>query len=141
MTRDEILGLLDRRADAWRRLDAETLVADYAEDAVIESPLAGGTTQGRDQIRQVFQTYFVAFPDLGMNVEEVLIDDQRAAVMATFTGTDRGGFMGMPATGRHVTIPVVFLYEFEDGKIVRDRRVYDFTGMLVQVGTLKAKPA
>ena len=141
MTRDEIVKVLDRRADAWRRLDAEMLVADYAEDAMIESPLAGGTTQGRDQIRQVFQTYFVAFPDLGMEVDEVLVDDQRAAVMATFTGTDRGGFMGMPATGRHVTIPVVFLYEFKDGKIVRDRRVYDFTGMLVQVGTLKAKPA
>ena len=105
MTRAEIVGVLDRRADAWRRLDAETLVADYAEDAVVESPLAGGTTQGRDQIRQVFQTYFVAFPDLGMDVQEMLIDDQRAAVMATFTGTDRGGFMGMPATGRRVTIP------------------------------------
>jgi steroid delta-isomerase-like uncharacterized protein len=141
MTRDEIVDVLDRRADAWRRLDAETLVADYAEDAVIESPLAGGSTQGRDQIRQVFQTYFVAFPDLAMEVQELLVDDQRAAVMATFTGTDRGGFMGMPATGRRVTIPVVFLYEFRDGKIVRDRRVYDFTGMLVQVGTLKAKPA
>ncbi len=141
MTRAEIVDVLERRADAWRRLDAETLVADYVEDAVIESPLAGGTTQGRDQIRQVFQTYFVAFPDLAMEVDEVLVDDQRAAVMATFTGTDRGGFMGMPATGRRVTIPVVFLYEFKDGKIVRDRRVYDFTGMLVQVGTLKAKPA
>ena len=93
MTRAEIVDLLNRRADAWRHLDAETLVADYAEDAIIDSPLAGGTTQGRDQIRQVFQTYFVAFPDLGMDVEEVLVDDQRAAVMATFTGTDRGGFM------------------------------------------------
>lgn len=141
MTRDEVLGVLDRRADAWRRLDAEALVADYAEDAVVESPLAGGSTQGREQIRQVFQSYFVAFPDLRMDVGEVLVDDQRAAVMATFTGTDRGGFMGMPATGRRVTIPVVFLYEFKDGKIVHDRRIYDFTGMLVQVGTLKAKPA
>ena len=141
MTRAEIVDVLDRRADAWRRLDAETLVADYADDAVVESPVAGGATQGRDQIRQVFQTYFVAFPDLRMDVEAVLVDDQRAAVMATFTGTDRGGFMGMPATGRQVTIPVVFLYEFKDGKIVRDRRVYDFTGMLVQVGTLRAKPA
>ena len=141
MTRDEIVKVLDRRADAWRRLDAEMLVADYAEDAVIESPLAGGTTQGRDQIRQVFQTYFVAFPDLGMEEGEVLVDGQRAAVMATFTGTDRGGFMGMPASGRQVIIPVVFVYEFRDGKIVRDRRVYDFTGLLIQVGTLKAKPA
>jgi steroid delta-isomerase-like uncharacterized protein len=141
MTREEILALLDRRAEAWRRLDVGTLVKDYAGDAVVESPLAGGTMHGLEQITQVFQTYFVAFPDLGMEVGDVLVDGQRAAVMATFTGTDRGGFMGMPPTGRQVTIPVVFLYEFKDGKIVRDRRVYDFTGLLIQVGTLKAKPA
>lgn len=141
MTRDEILTVLTRRADAWRRLDVDTLVADYAPDAVIDSPLAGGTTQGLDQIKQVFQTYFVAFPDLGMDIGEILIDGDRAAVQATYTGTDIGGFMGMPPTGRHVTIPMVFLYEFKDGKIVRDRRMYDFTGLLIQVGTLKAKPA
>ncbi len=141
MTRDEILALLARRMDAWRRLDVDALVADYAPDAVVESPLAGGTTRGLDEIRQVFRTYFVAFPDLTAKQEDVLVDDPRAAVMATFSGTDRGGFMGMPATGRHVEIPVVFLYEFTDGKIARDRRVYDFTGVLIQVGTLKAKPA
>jgi steroid delta-isomerase-like uncharacterized protein len=141
MTRDEILAVLNRRTEAWRRLDVGALVADYAPNAVIESPLAGGTTQGLEQIKQVFQTYFVAFPDLGMEVGDVLVDGHRAAVMATFTGTDIGGFMGMPPTGRHVVIPVLFLYEFEDGKIVRDRRMYDFTGLLIQVGTLKAKPA
>jgi steroid delta-isomerase-like uncharacterized protein len=141
MTRDEILGVLNARTEAWRHLDVDALVADYAPDAVVESPLAGGSTQGVEQIKQVFQTYFTAFPDLGMEVTDTLIDDQRAAVLATFTGTDRGGFMGMPPTGRRVAIPVAFLYEFKDGKIVRDRRMYDFTGLLIQVGTLKAKPA
>ena len=141
MTRNEILGLLDRRADAWRRLDIDALAADYADDAVVDSPLAGGVTQGREQITQVFRTYFAAFPNLQMHEDEVLVDGHRAAVMATFSGTDSGGFMGMPPTGRTVTIPLVFLYEFKDGKIVRDRRVYDFTGTLIQVGTLKAKPA
>ena len=141
MTRDDILGMLAQRAEAWRRLDVETLVAHYAPDAVVESPLAGGTTQGLEQIKQVFQTYFTAFPNLEMEEHEVLIDGDRAAVMATFSGQDVGGFMGMPASGRRVTIPVVFMYEFKNGKIVRDRRVYDFTGVLIQVGTLKAKPA
>jgi steroid delta-isomerase-like uncharacterized protein len=141
MTRDAILAMLERRADAWRHLDVEALVADYAPDAVVESPLAGGTTHGLEEIRQVFHTYFVAFPNLAMEEGDVLVDGHRAVVAATFTGTDRGGFMGMAATGRHVSIPMVFLYEFKDGKIVRDRRVYDFTGLLVQVGTLKAKPA
>ena len=141
MTRDEILDLLSRRAGAWRRLDIAAQLDDYADDAVVESPLAGGTMHGREQIKQVFQSYFSAFPDLTMEQGDVLVDGQRAAVLATFSGKDQGGFMGMPATGRHVTIPVVFLYEFEDGRIVRDRRVYDFTGMLIQVGSLKAKPA
>lgn len=141
MTRDDILALLARRVDAWRRLDAAALVADYAADAVVESPLAGGTMNGRDQIEQVFRTYFVAFPDMVMEQGDIIIDGDRAAVLATFSGTDHGGFMGMPPTGRRVTIPVVFLYGFKDGQIVRDRRVYDFTGVLIQVGTLKAKPA
>ena len=141
MTRDEILDLLARRAEAWSRLDVNGLVADYADDAVVESPVAGGATHGREQIKQVFQTYFSAFPNIRMEQTEVLVDGSRAAVVATFSGTDSGGFMGMPPTGRNVTIPVVFLYEFKDGKIVRDRRVYDFTGVLVQVGTIKAKPA
>ena len=141
MTRDDILALLSRRAEAWRRLDADALVRDYADEAVVESPLAGGATHGREQIGQVFQAYFVAFPDMEMEQGDVIIDDNRAAVAATFKGTDRGGFMGMPATGRRVTIPVVFLYEFKGDKIVRDRRIYDFTGLLVQIGTIKAKPA
>jgi len=28
----------------------------------------------------------------------------------------------------------------KDGLIVRERRIYDFTGMAVQVGAIKAKP-
>jgi hypothetical protein len=35
----------------------------------------------------------------------------------------------------------VFFYELKHGRIVRERRIYDFTGMLVQIGILKAKPA
>src|SRR5688572_29414293 len=49
MTRDEILGVLNARTEAWRHLDVDALVADYAPDAVVESPLAGGSTQGVEQ--------------------------------------------------------------------------------------------
>jgi hypothetical protein len=36
---------------------------------------------------------------------------------------------------------MVFLYTVKDGQILHERRIYDFTGMLVQIGVLKAKPA
>ena len=41
MTRDDIMALFARRQDAMQRRDAEALMADYAEDAVVESPWAG----------------------------------------------------------------------------------------------------
>jgi hypothetical protein len=143
MTRAEIVGVLDRRADAWRRLDAETLVADYAEDAVDREP-AGWRHDAGSAIRfgRSSRPTSSPFPIWRWTSKKVLVRRSARRVMATFTGTDRGGFMGNAgdrAAGSRS--PSVFLYEFKDGKIVRDRRVYDFTGMLVQVGTLKAKPA
>jgi predicted ester cyclase len=88
----------------------------------------------------VYATYFRAFTDFHLDQEAVLIDGDRVAIFATASGTDHGGFMGMPPTGRAVKVPIVFLYELRDGLIVRDRRVYDFTSVLLQIGILKAKP-
>ena len=55
--------------------------------------------------------------------------------------THRGDFMGIPGTGRRVEFDCVLILDFQDGKIQRERRVYDFTGMLIQIGVLRGKPA
>jgi predicted ester cyclase len=60
--------------------------------------------------------------------------------MATMSGTDTGGFMGLPATGKGFCFPIALMFTFRDGLIARERRVYDYTGMLIQIGLLKAKP-
>jgi hypothetical protein len=50
-------------------------------------------------------------------------------------------FFGLAATGRKVQVAFAFVYEFRDGLIAHERRILDFTGVLVQVGVLKTKPA
>ena len=140
MTRDDIMALLARRHDAIIRRDAAALMADYAEDAVVESPLAG-VVKGREANEQVYRAWWSAFPDRVDHVEEAIVDGDRAAQFATLTQTDLGGFMGLAPTGKPVRIPIVYLFTFDDRHIVHERRIYDFTGMLVQVGILKAKPA
>ncbi len=140
MTRDDIAALFARRQAAWDRLDAEALAADHTDDSVVDSPLAGGTASGREAIRKLYVTYFGAFTDLRFNQDELLIDGHRVALLGRVSGTDTGGFMGMAPTGRSVSLPIVFFYELRDGQIARERRVYDFTGLLVQVGAIKAKP-
>jgi steroid delta-isomerase-like uncharacterized protein len=140
MTRDEILALFARRQDSWRRRDAAALAADHSADCTLTSPMAG-TVAGRDTIRSVYTTWFAGFPDFTLADEELVVDANRVVQIAVASGTDTGGFMGLPATGKAFRIPTVFFYELHGGTIRRFRTVYDFTGVLVQIGMLKAKPA
>ncbi len=64
----------------------------------------------------------------------------RVVQMVTMSGTNTGGFMGLPPTGKHFSFPAVLIFTLRDGRIVRERRIYDFTGFLMEIGVLKAKP-
>ena len=140
MTRDEIAALFARRQKAWDDLDAVALAADYAEDATVDSPLAGGSATGRDAIERLYVTYFAACPDFKVEQEMMLVDGEHIAQLMRVTGTDSGGFMGMAPTHRKITFHCGLFHTLRDGCIARERRVYDFTGLLIQVGLLKAKP-
>jgi steroid delta-isomerase-like uncharacterized protein len=140
MTREEIVTFFNLRREAYSRLDPEGLAAYHAEDAVLESPVAGGTVIGRETIAKIYRGWFAGFPDVTVDWTDLLIDGDRAVQTATMSGTDTGGFMGLPPTGKRFCVPIVFLFTLKDGLIAHERRVYDFTGMLLQIGLLKAKP-
>jgi steroid delta-isomerase-like uncharacterized protein len=138
MTREEVMAFFARRQQAFANLDAAALAADYADDAVIESPIAGvhhGRT-AEDALRAVF----TAFPDMTQTVDTLIIDGDRVAEVRRMSGTHVGEFLGLAPSGKPFHVDMVSLYDLKDGKIVRERRIYDFTGMLMQIGVLKAKP-
>ena len=138
MTRAQIEALFTRRQDDYDNLDAASLAADYAEDAVIESPITG--RHGKAEAQQNIEVVFKAFLDLTLTTEALVIEDHRVAQVVTLEGTNIGGLFGLPPSGKSFKVPAVFFYELKAGKISRERRIYDFTGLLVQVGVLKAKP-
>jgi steroid delta-isomerase-like uncharacterized protein len=140
MTREDITAMFTRRYDAWNRRDTAALVADVSEDCVVDSPLAGGKAEGRAAIEELHRSFFQAFPDARLQWDDLLIDGDRVMLTGRLSGTDTGGFMHIPATGRSFDIPLLLFYTLRNGLIVYERRIYDFTGMLVQVGALKAKP-
>jgi len=140
MTRDEIADLFKRREQAANAQDADALAALYAEDAVVESPL-GGTHQGRAAIRDVYDVFFDAFSDATLTTDELIIDGDHVVQVVTLSGTDTGGLMGMAPSGKPALLPMVIVCRVANGLITHERRIYDFTGMLVQVGVLKARPA
>ena len=139
MTRADIVAFFDRRQEHYDDLDAAALAADYADDAIIESRIAGVHT-GPAAAENTFRAVFAAFLDCTIKTESLLIDGDKVAQALTFEGTHIGEFMGLSPTHKSFRIHVVCLYELRDQKIIHERRIYDFTGLLMQIGVLKAKP-
>ena len=139
MSREDVLAVIAQRNDALTRRDADAMGALYAPAAKLESPLAGVGT-GRESVVRASEGFFAAFPDATIVPEPPIVDGNRATVIAEVTGRHIGTFMGLPPSGRAFRFVLVSLLEFQDGQIVHERRIYDFTGLLVQVGVLKAKP-
>lgn len=139
MTRDDIIALMNRRAAAWAARDAKALAATHAENGVAISP-TGGVLEGRDEIERVYKLMITAFPDIVMEPQELLIDGTRIVQITRLKGTHFGHFFSLPPSGRHVEVEVALLMFVEKGLVTEERRIYDFTGLLVQTGVLKAKP-
>ncbi len=139
MTRVEIVEMFESRRAAFERQDAAALARDYADDCIIESP-TGGTHHGRDAARRVIQAVFDAL-DVRLKQQSLIVDGEFVAQVVSIQGKDIGPLLGMAPTGRPFDVPGVFLFELRDGRIVRERRIYDFTSLLLQTGLLKAKPA
>jgi steroid delta-isomerase-like uncharacterized protein len=140
MTREEIVAFFARRQEAFNQHDAVVAAALHAEDGTLESPFAGGVTVGREAIEKVYRAFFTAFSTVRFEQEMLLIDGDKTAHLLHMHGTNSGEVMGVPPTDRPFNISLVSLCELRDGFIAREQRVYDFTGLLLQVGTLKAKP-
>lgn len=139
MSREDILALFARRDAAWKARDARALTESHTSGGVVISP-TGGVLEGRDEIQRVYELWFSAFPDLTFTSEDLLIDGSRAVQVASVSATHTGDFFGVPATGRTVSFAIALVVSMENGEIAHERRILDFTGVLIQVGVLKAKP-
>ena len=140
MTREEMLAFCHRRVEAWQRRDPVALASDHTERGTVLSPIYSKIV-GRDAIRKSYESLFQSFPDWSMNNEPPLSDGDRVAVPFVAKATHAGRFMGLDGTGRRCEIRGVLLMQMADGLIADERRVYDFTGLLIQLGVLRSKPA
>ena len=77
-----------------------------------------------------------AFPDYQFTVEDQIVCEDKAVARWRFTGTHRGEFLGVPATGRAVTVTGIDIFEFAGGKIVQAWVEVNLAGLLQQLGVL-----
>ncbi|MEJ2109839.1 MAG: ester cyclase [Acidobacteriota bacterium] len=140
MTHRDIAQFFTRRDKDWLDHNVDALTDGHAEDGEILSPLFGNI-RGYSAIHKSYAEFYEIFPDAKYDTEDLLIDGDRAAQFVKMTGTQEQNFCGFSSEGKQFQFQLASLFFFSDMKIIREIRIYDFTGMLLQIGALKAKPA
>ena len=90
---------------------------------------------------QFFQMLISAFPDLRMVPEDVIASGDKAVARLKMTGTHKGPFMGMAATGKRIKVKLIDITRFgNDGRAREHWGVIDQLAMMQQLGAIPEEP-
>ena len=95
------------------------------------------TLQGRDGFRQFSTRYRTGFPDIHFTLEDVIAQDDKVVWRYTARGTHSGELVGIPPTGKSVTMTGIVISRFAGSKFVEDWGDYDLYGMMQQLGVVQ----
>jgi steroid delta-isomerase-like uncharacterized protein len=79
------------------------------------------------------ESFYVSFPDLHQEVYDSFQTGDRCVLRVGYFGTHQGEFLGVPATGRRVTMPGIGIFRFEGGKAVENWAQYDVFAVYQQL--------
>lgn len=127
--------------DVIRRFTEEVLnkgrfgeLDELALEDFVELDPFPGQSQGREGLRHVIRQMREAFPDMNWVIEEMIGETDKVCTRFTWTGTQRGPFLGVPATGRTVTVKGMVIDRLVGGKMADSRILMDTLGLLQQLG-------
>lgn len=98
----------------YNEKDLAYVLEIFADDYHEHTETGARSNQGcRDIIDDALST----FPDLRVVVHDVVAQDDLVAARVTFTGTQRGTFLGAPPSGRLVRFEAMEFFRVVDGVI------------------------
>jgi predicted ester cyclase len=128
-------AIANRVVEGINQHDLSVIDEVIAADAVDHAAPAG-MPQTRETAKEFLSMILAAFPDFQYTVEFTVAEGDRVAQRLNGSGTMRGEFMGMPATGKHATWTETHVSRFANGKIVEHWASVDQAGMMQQLGLM-----
>jgi steroid delta-isomerase-like uncharacterized protein len=127
---------LDRMYERVNAHDVDGLM-EYLADDFVEHEVAPGLAPTKEGVRQFFTMYMTGFPDLRFEAEDILASGDKVVGRIRCTGTQSGEFMGMPPTGKSVSVQAIDIIRFGDDGLAHEHwGVFDALGMMEQLGAI-----
>jgi steroid delta-isomerase-like uncharacterized protein len=105
------------------------------EDVVEQVPLPG-QGPGLDGLKDILRAMRAGFPDLIFSILEQVTEGDKVVSRFEWTGTHRGSFFGVPATGKPVRVWGIVIDRLQSGRIKETRILMDTMGLMAQLGVV-----
>jgi steroid delta-isomerase-like uncharacterized protein len=119
--------------------DIDSAAQFVCEDVVEQVPFPG-QGPGLRGLQDVLRGMRSGFQDLNFAITEQVAEGDKVASRFEWTGTHRGEFLGVPATGRPVRVWGIVIDRLENGRIKDTRIIMDSLGLMMQLGVIPPPP-
>jgi len=108
------------------------------DEVVAPDMMFHGATEGvgRDILKEIWASLLAAFPDIHVAVEDMIVVGDKVVCRNRVTGTHRGEYRGVAATGKSIVYNEIFIFRFSGGRIVEIWGVVDVFSQLRQLGVV-----
>jgi steroid delta-isomerase-like uncharacterized protein len=120
--------------EAFNQGRLEVIDQVLSADFVDHSQLPPGVPSGREGVKALVKALRTAFPDFKATIERQIAEGDFVVQHVTATGTMKGDFAGMPASGKRASWQAIHISRLANGKVVEHWSVQDQLGMLQQLG-------
>jgi steroid delta-isomerase-like uncharacterized protein len=118
----------------WNQKKLDTAAEFFSADTY--SPSVPGLPPGPDGVKFFAQVFLAAFPDLQITIDQIVASGDEVAGRLIQTGTHKGDFMGIPASGKSVAFTEMAILKIVDGKIAVSWYQTDMLSLMRQIGAI-----
>ena len=133
MTVEENKAVVRRWIEEFKTGGDESVGDEVRAPHFVNHSAPPGAPSGPEAGKLAFRAMRAAFPDLHVQIEDMLGEGDEVVTRQTFSGTHRGEWLGVPATGRAVSWAVIDIVRLEHGRLVEHWAVADLQGLLAQL--------
>jgi predicted ester cyclase len=119
---------------AWGKKDVGGLGKYVADDHAAHGPFTDQLPPGLQGVQAFASTFTGAFPDVTFTIDSQEADGDLVRTQVTYHGTHKAELMGIPATNRTATVPVLITDRIAGGKIAESWAEWDPDDMMRQLG-------
>jgi steroid delta-isomerase-like uncharacterized protein len=120
-------GVLEKNFDVFEELIAEDFINHSAFNSF----------RGPGGYREFIRHLLKAFPDMKINIQKIIAENDTVATRGFILGTHNGEFMGIPQTGKKIHVDYYDFWKIQDEKCKENWVQIDFSAIAQQIGPLQ----